>query len=232
VTLNPLGTSATNWPIVPAQDDKWMWSSRWKENWQEKPKYSENTYPVPLCPPQIPHDLTWDWTLAAAVGSRRLTAWALSQPLPLPYSLMLHYRESYVARRSLSVSSYTTSQPRNPCSSTNTKNSFLKQLVNRDFITSRCGTPTTWYVSYCGQVSGMNCTTFMFSLNEPFSSPTVSCICLIPVCKQDISRNWMKRLLAYCINNSRLTALSFVSYGGRGFHSEKNLTAKTIERRP
>jgi hypothetical protein len=30
--------------------------------------------PVPLCPPQIPHDLTWDRTQAAAVGSQRLTA--------------------------------------------------------------------------------------------------------------------------------------------------------------
>jgi hypothetical protein len=30
--------------------------------------------PVPLCPPQIPHDLTWDRTRAAAVGNQRLTA--------------------------------------------------------------------------------------------------------------------------------------------------------------
>jgi hypothetical protein len=30
--------------------------------------------PVPVCPPQIPHDLTWDRTRAAAVGSQRLTA--------------------------------------------------------------------------------------------------------------------------------------------------------------
>jgi hypothetical protein len=28
--------------------------------------------PVPLCPPQIPHDLTWVRTQAAAAGSRRL----------------------------------------------------------------------------------------------------------------------------------------------------------------
>jgi hypothetical protein len=33
------------------------------------------TAPVPLCPPQIPHDLTWTWTRAAAVRSRRLIAW-------------------------------------------------------------------------------------------------------------------------------------------------------------
>jgi hypothetical protein len=30
--------------------------------------------PAPLCPPQIPHDLTWDRTRAAAVGNLRLTA--------------------------------------------------------------------------------------------------------------------------------------------------------------
>jgi hypothetical protein len=32
--------------------------------------------PVPLCP----HDLTWDRTQVAAVGSRRLTAWAMARP--------------------------------------------------------------------------------------------------------------------------------------------------------
>jgi hypothetical protein len=30
--------------------------------------------PLPPCPPQIPHDLTWVRTRAAAVGNRRLTA--------------------------------------------------------------------------------------------------------------------------------------------------------------
>jgi hypothetical protein len=30
--------------------------------------------PVPLCPPHLPHDLTYARTRAAAVGSRRLTA--------------------------------------------------------------------------------------------------------------------------------------------------------------
>jgi hypothetical protein len=30
--------------------------------------------PVPICPPQIPYDMTWSRTRAAAVGSRRLTA--------------------------------------------------------------------------------------------------------------------------------------------------------------
>jgi hypothetical protein len=32
--------------------------------------------PVPLCPPQIPHDLTWVQAQAAVVWSRRLIAWA------------------------------------------------------------------------------------------------------------------------------------------------------------
>jgi hypothetical protein len=40
--------------------------------------------PVPLCPPQIPHHLTWTWTRTVAVGSRRLTAWATARPHRLP----------------------------------------------------------------------------------------------------------------------------------------------------
>jgi hypothetical protein len=45
VRLSPLGTSTTNWPIVPAPDGGWwwMWSSRWNKNWLGKPKYSEKT---------------------------------------------------------------------------------------------------------------------------------------------------------------------------------------------
>jgi hypothetical protein len=39
--------------------------------------------PVPLFPSQIPHDLTWDRTRAATVGSQRLTAWAVALPLLL-----------------------------------------------------------------------------------------------------------------------------------------------------
>jgi hypothetical protein len=35
---------------------------------------------VPPCPPQIPLDLTLEWSRASAVGSRRLTAWAMARP--------------------------------------------------------------------------------------------------------------------------------------------------------
>jgi hypothetical protein len=51
--------------------------------WQEKPKYSEKTCPVPLCPPQIPHDLTQ----AAMVRSLRLTTRAMAWPV-----LSIHVR--------------------------------------------------------------------------------------------------------------------------------------------
>jgi hypothetical protein len=46
VRLSPLGTSANIWPIIPAPDDRWwVWSIRWNENWQGKPKYLEKTCP-------------------------------------------------------------------------------------------------------------------------------------------------------------------------------------------
>jgi hypothetical protein len=38
---------------------------------------------VPLWPPKTPHDLTWDRTRAAAVGSQRLTAWAYGTTIVL-----------------------------------------------------------------------------------------------------------------------------------------------------
>jgi hypothetical protein len=53
----------------------WLWGWRiWWNEWQRKPKYRRH------CPPQIPLDQTRDRTRAAAVGSQRLTAWAMARP--------------------------------------------------------------------------------------------------------------------------------------------------------
>jgi hypothetical protein len=75
VRLSPLGTSATNWPIVPAPDDNdksgavgGMRIGRGNRRTRRKPA------PKLLCPPQVPHDLTWSLTRVARMGSRRLTA--------------------------------------------------------------------------------------------------------------------------------------------------------------
>jgi hypothetical protein len=68
--LGPLGTSATEWPSVPAPGDyddgefAGMKIGRGNRRTWRKPA------PAPLCPPQIP----LDQTRAAAVGSQRLTA--------------------------------------------------------------------------------------------------------------------------------------------------------------
>jgi hypothetical protein len=43
LTVSPLGTSATNWPIIPAPDVRWVWRIWWNDNWQGKPKYSEKS---------------------------------------------------------------------------------------------------------------------------------------------------------------------------------------------
>jgi hypothetical protein len=84
VRLSPHGTSATLWPIVPTPDDDddddeaddadecgavgGMRIGKGNRSTRRQPA------PVPLCSPQIPHDLMWDRTRVAAVGSRRLTA--------------------------------------------------------------------------------------------------------------------------------------------------------------
>jgi hypothetical protein len=56
VRLSPLCTSANIWPIVPAPDEECgivggMRIGRGNRSTRRKPA------PVPLCPPQIPHDL-------------------------------------------------------------------------------------------------------------------------------------------------------------------------------
>jgi hypothetical protein len=39
-----------------------MWSGWWNENWQGKRSTLRKPTPLPFCPPQILHDLTWDRT--------------------------------------------------------------------------------------------------------------------------------------------------------------------------
>jgi hypothetical protein len=76
VRLSPLGTSANVglfYQLRMVDGDDYgavggMRIGRVNRSTRRKPA------PVPLCPPQIAHDLTWDRTRAAAVGSQRLTA--------------------------------------------------------------------------------------------------------------------------------------------------------------
>jgi hypothetical protein len=72
VKRSPRGTSATIWPIVPAVDD----DEGGRVGGMRVDKANQCTWrkpaPLPLFPPQIPHDLTWDRSRAAAVRSRRL----------------------------------------------------------------------------------------------------------------------------------------------------------------
>jgi hypothetical protein len=72
--MGPLGTSATEWPIVPVPGDYddgevgGMKIGRRNRSTWRKPA------PAPLCPPQIPLDQTRARTWAAAVRSQGLTA--------------------------------------------------------------------------------------------------------------------------------------------------------------
>jgi hypothetical protein len=79
VQLGPLGTAATNRPIVSAlgdYDDGEIGGmiGRVKRSTRRKPA------PVPLCPPQTPY-AACPRTRAAAVGSHRLTACATARPM-------------------------------------------------------------------------------------------------------------------------------------------------------
>jgi hypothetical protein len=82
VRLSPLGTAVTTDLLYePQMIDEGdcraiggMKFGRGNRSTRRKPA------PAPLCPPQIPHDQTRARTLAAAVGSQRLTAWPMARP--------------------------------------------------------------------------------------------------------------------------------------------------------
>jgi hypothetical protein len=61
--LSPLGTLATFWPFVPALDMD-------DECGTVGGMTGRGNLPVPLCPLQIKHDLTWVQTQATAVVSQ------------------------------------------------------------------------------------------------------------------------------------------------------------------
>jgi hypothetical protein len=66
------GTAAATGPWVNMEQ-------QWNNVDIGKPKTRRETYPRPLCPPQIPHGLPWARSRASAVRSRRLNAWAVAR---------------------------------------------------------------------------------------------------------------------------------------------------------
>jgi hypothetical protein len=78
VQFGPLGTAATNRPIVPAPDDYdnreiGGMIGRGNRSTRRKP------VPMPLCSPQTPQAVRTR-TRVAALGSQWLTAWATARP--------------------------------------------------------------------------------------------------------------------------------------------------------
>jgi hypothetical protein len=80
---------------------------RWNKIDREKPKYSGKTlFPVPLCPPQIPHEMTRNRTRAFAVRGRQLTAWAMARPKDITYlwaALEHKFKEIFYPRTLLEI---------------------------------------------------------------------------------------------------------------------------------
>jgi hypothetical protein len=79
--LDPIGTSATDWPTLPAprdyEDGKFGGMMICRGNRSTRRKLA----PVPLRPPQIPHDLTGGEPGTPRLGSQRLTARAMARPI-------------------------------------------------------------------------------------------------------------------------------------------------------
>jgi hypothetical protein len=80
VRLSLLGTWAIIWLTVTAPNNIWrMWSSRWNKNWQGNRSSRGKYIPVQLCPPQIPHDVTWARTnrLSYGMANNALVKWLI-----------------------------------------------------------------------------------------------------------------------------------------------------------
>jgi hypothetical protein len=79
----------------------WGWTIWWNDDWQGKPKYTEKTCTSAMLSTTNP---TWSdraRSRAAAVGSQRLTAWAMARPILLRlYStsrnLIQDHQENYI----------------------------------------------------------------------------------------------------------------------------------------
>jgi hypothetical protein len=70
--LSPFGTSVTIWPTVPERrmiDNKECGEVSGMRNGKGKHSSRRRHAPVPLCSPQIPHDLTRAQNRPVAVGS-------------------------------------------------------------------------------------------------------------------------------------------------------------------
>jgi hypothetical protein len=70
----------------------WLWGWRiwWNELAGETEVLGKKPAPAPLCPPQIPLDQTRARTRAVAVGSQRLTAWAMARPCGISNSALAY----------------------------------------------------------------------------------------------------------------------------------------------
>jgi hypothetical protein len=59
VQLGPLGMWATSWRIVLDPGWFWGWKIWWNDGWRGGNRSTRRKPAlVPLCPPQVPHDLT------------------------------------------------------------------------------------------------------------------------------------------------------------------------------
>jgi hypothetical protein len=58
VQMGPLGTSATEWPVVPAPSDYDVGEFGGMKIGRENRSTRRKPAPAPLCPPQIPLDQT------------------------------------------------------------------------------------------------------------------------------------------------------------------------------
>jgi hypothetical protein len=69
---------ASNGPIDrPLHDIGVNMEWRWNDIDRGDRRSRRKRVAMPLCPPEIPHELTWVWTWVSAARSQQLTAWTM-----------------------------------------------------------------------------------------------------------------------------------------------------------
>jgi hypothetical protein len=67
-------------------------------------EFGENPVPVPLCPPQISHGLTWDQTQASVVTGQQLTTCVSIRPIYIAHELSLYKDSVHTSQKMLCAS--------------------------------------------------------------------------------------------------------------------------------
>jgi hypothetical protein len=165
---------------------------------EETQVLGEKPVPVPLCPPQIPHGTTRDWTRASAVRGRWLTAWAMARSTFLLitckwYLRPYHYRyplfvNVYCAVRHKNIFVFYFRNANLQLSYINIKTCVIRisefSFRHTPGFQARCTLVATWHVFSLNVAIFREVLSVTLTLHSLFLVIWFSVPCMCPVCSK------------------------------------------------